>query len=514
MMLPIQSICATAIAHRKKYAVITESRKFTYSELVNNIHQATLELKKLGLCKNSRLVVISSNSIEFIVLFYACMLTGVIFVPISRDLGGEKLTYILSDIKPQLILVEKNDNKISEITGNSAYATMLISDLQYHDEARNLIDNAIIFRDIDLILGSNNIIDEDLVMVIYTSGSTGVPKGIMLTHKNIFTASDSILQYLKLIEEDVIACCLPLTFDYGLYQSIFAHTTGATLFMGSLLFPKEFLECVIENKCTVFPIVPSMIAILKKYLTTSVINRLDIRIITNTAAALHYHQIEFLEKTFPRAKIYSMYGMTECKRISYLEPRKIHEKKGSVGTGMPNQEIFLIDNDDKKIIGPGEGQLVVRGSHIMRGYWNNSKASSRVLKYRNDVEGRCLYTGDYFRRDDEGYLYFIGREDDIIKCHGQKVSLLEYEKKITLQPGISEVAAISIEDELAGQAVILFICCNDQNISESDVMKYCKDNLDKFMMPKQVIKIDKIIKNNNGKYDKLALRKLYEAGIN
>jgi acyl-CoA synthetase (AMP-forming)/AMP-acid ligase II len=351
-------------------------------------------------------------------------------------------------------------------------------------------------------------IDVDLACIIYTSGSTGEPKGVMSAHYNVVAAAKSITQYLENVEEDIILDALPLSFDYGLYQVLMAFLFGGTVVLEkSFTFPYKTLQALVEERVTGFPIVPTMAAIILQMETLSKFDLGSLRYITNTAAALPVAYIRKLQALFSHVKIYSMYGLTECKRVSYLPIDQLHKRPDSVGIPIPNEEVFVV-NDDGEEVGPGDvGELVVRGSNVMQGYWNAPEETARAFrpgKYHGEV---LLYSGDLFKRDEEGFLYFVARKDDMIKTKGERVSPKEIENALCELQGVAEAAVIGIPDEIFGQAIKAFIVKDNVNrLTEKTVLKHCTTNLEAFMIPKSIEFLDSFPKSSSGKVDKKLLK--------
>jgi long-chain acyl-CoA synthetase len=351
-------------------------------------------------------------------------------------------------------------------------------------------------------------VDLDLATIIYTSGSTGEPKGVMSAHYNVVAAARSISTYLENVENDIILSALPLSFDYGLYQVLMAFLFGGTLILEkSFVYPYKVIERLIQEKATGFPIVPTMLAIL---LQMDDLNKFDfsaLRYISNTAAALPAAHIRKLRALLPHVSIYSMYGLTECKRVSYLPPKDIDRKTESVGIPMPNEEVFIV-NDSGEELGPGEiGELVVRGSNVMQGYWNSPEETARRFRpgrFRGDA---LLYTGDLFKKDAEGYLYFVARKDDMIKTKGERVSPKEIENTLCELEEVAEAAVIGVPDDIFGLAIKAFVVTRDgTRLTEEQVMKYCLQNLEPFMVPKYVEFMEAFPKSASGKIDKKQLK--------
>ena len=274
-------------------------------------------------------------------------------------------------------------------------------------------------------------IDIDLASLIYTSATTGDPKGVMCTHHNMISAARSIIQYIGNHEDDVVLNALPLSFDYGLYQVIMAVMfRGTVVLESSFTYLHNILTRIAEEKITGFPIVPTMVAMLLRMRDLGSYDLRNLRYLTNTGAALPVQHIRSLQQLLPHVKLFSMFGLTECKRVGYLEPEELAQRPGSVGKAMPNCEVAVVD-DQGDCVPPGEvGELVIRGSNVMQGYWRDPSMTDKTYRAGAYPASRWLYSGDYFRMDAEGFLYFLGRKDDMIKTRGERVSPKEVENTI------------------------------------------------------------------------------------
>jgi acyl-CoA synthetase (AMP-forming)/AMP-acid ligase II len=249
--------------------------------------------------------------------------------------------------------------------------------------------------------------------------------------------------------------------------------------------------------------VPTIFALMADMSTLGTFDFSKIRFVTNTAAALPQRQIAMLQAIFPRARIYSMYGLTECKRCTYLPPPDLARKPGSVGVAIPNTELWIVDEQDRRV-GPGVvGQLVIRGATVMKGYWENPGATARKLRPGPVPGEMVLYTGDYGRCDDEGYLYFVGRMDDVFKSRGEKVAPKEVENALGEIPGVKEAAVIGVPDEVLGHAVKAFVVlARGADWSPKDLQRECQGRLVNFLVPKFVEIVAELPKSPNGKIDK------------
>jgi acyl-coenzyme A synthetase/AMP-(fatty) acid ligase len=282
---------------------------------------------------------------------------------------------------------------------------------------------------------------------------------------------------------------------------------GTVILEKSFGYPYPVIEKMIKEKVTGFPGVPTIFAILLQLNDLKKYDFSNLRYITNTAAALPVDHIKKLRKIYPHARIYSMYGLTECKRVSFLPPEELERRPTSIGKGMPNEEVYLIDENGNKV-GPGVvGELVVRGSNVMRGYWGLPEETGQVLRPGTYPGEKVLCTGDLFRADEDGFLYFMGRKDDMIKSKGERISPREIENCLYEIEGVSEVAVIGVPDEILGQAIRAYISVKDgYTLREKDIIRYCTKNLEDFMVPKYIKLMKSLPKTANEKIDKLFLK--------
>jgi len=493
-----------------KIAAIYKEEEFTYANLNESALNFANHLVNAGINKGDRVAVYMNNSWQCIVAIYGITLAGGVFLVVNPQTKANKLNYILNDCSAKVVVSE----------------SILINDLAQALEGLDEVHEVILsgtkqsnekYLDFDDIISNNynqvdlpKIIPNDLAALIYTSGSTGFPKGVMMTHQSMVFTSWSLIEYLRLTEEERIMLVLPLAFDYGLYQLIMSVTIGGTLIIEqSFNFPPTIFRQIEQLKPTVFPGVPSIYALMIATHKKTGITFDCIQKITNTAAALPAEFISDLKKIFPNALIFKMYGLTECKRVCYLEPELVDLKPNSVGKAIPGTEVFLLSPEGKPVPRGESGILHVRGPHVMAGYWNNESLSKEMLKPGQIPGERILCAHDLFKMDDEGYLYFQGRNDDIIKTRGEKVSPIEVENTIYKLAGIKEVAVIGIPDVLLGESIVAFVTTYDQvQISEKEIQRQCMSNLEPFMIPKKIVLLAEMPKSSNGKIDKKELKQL------
>jgi acyl-CoA synthetase (AMP-forming)/AMP-acid ligase II len=351
-------------------------------------------------------------------------------------------------------------------------------------------------------------IDLDLAAILFTSGSTGNPKGVMLTHRNLVAATVSVSTYLEHVEEDVILSVLPLSFGYGLCQLLTSFHVGARLVLErSFTYPAEVVALFDREQITGMAVVPTIAAILLRFgIEPKAAPRL--RYLTTAGAAMPTPYVRQLRALWPQVRLYLMYGQTECIRISYLPPDEVDARPESVGRGMPNQEAYLVDEQGRRLPNGSQGELVVRGSHVMLGYWESPAETAAKLRPGPLPGETVLHTGDLFRTDAEGYLYFISRTDEIIKTRGEKVSPAEVEQVLYSIEGVAEAAAIGVPDEMLGQSVKAVIRLHPgAAVTKAQILRHCANNLENFMVPKHIEFRDVLPHTGNGK---IAKRELME----
>ena len=509
-----EALLKTAGKFPDKTAIISKGEEYSYKQLKDAAVELASYLISRGIKKGERVAVYMNNSWHSAVSLYGVTLSGAAFLMINPQTKSGKLQYILKDSGSRILITEGRLQRefISGISDTDIFEVILSSgDLDIKNDKVSLTN----FDKIHDIKGDKGIavhvIPNDLASLIYTSGSTGFPKGVMMTHESMVFASWSLTEYLRLSEDDRIMLVIPLAFDYGLYQLLMSVTVGGTLIIEqSFAFPSSVYKDIEKYKPTVFPAVPTIFSMMIDMNKKSGLNFPEIEKITNTAAALPAKIIPDLKKVFPNALIFKMYGLTECKRVCYLEPELIEDKPASVGKAIPGTEVFLLSPDGKEVPKGEAGILHVRGPHVMLGYWNNEKLSKVMLRSGKLPYERVLCTNDWFRMDEDGFLYFLSRNDDIIKTRGEKVSPIEVENVIYKSEGVKEAAVVGIPDDIMGEAIVAFVTSFKPGLTEKNIQRVCMENLEIFMVPSKVVFLDNMPKSPNGKIDKKVLIKMAE----
>jgi amino acid adenylation domain-containing protein len=496
-----------------KVALVCQGQRLRYSELEAHSNALAHALVKRGVERGDRVIIFADNSVEAAISFWAALKANAVVSVVNPQTKADKLAYYLNDCRATALIA---GGHLAREFSAAALQSKWLKTVVVAGEADPALTAGLVGRtDFGEALEGgprdrpppHSSIDVDLAAIIYTSGSTGDPKGVMLTHRNMITASTSVTTYLENTDDDVILGVLPLSFDYGLYQMIMAFQVGARLVLErSFTFPAQVLSAMIEEGVTGFPGVPTIFAILAELKTLGELDLSSVRYVTNTAAALPVKHITMLKDLFPTARIYSMYGLTECKRCTYLPPRDLDKKPTSVGIAIPNTELWVVDENDQRV-GPGQvGQLVIRGATVMRGYWEKPEATAEKLKPGPLPGEVVLYTGDYVKLDDDGYLYFVGRMDDMIKSRGEKVAPKEVETALMNIPGVKEAAVIGVPDPILGSAIKAFVALErGVSMTTKEIQHHCQNRLEAFMVPKHVVFVPKLPKTTTGKIKKTGL---------
>lgn len=502
-----------------KVALISGNTRLTYTEINAACNRLAHGLIAAGVERGDRVAIYLDNSVEAVVSVFAVLKAGAVFLMVNPTTKIDKLTYILNNSRAKALICPAK--KIAGLEDCWAQTPHLTTVVQTGVSNGTGVPDAPSVRDTLQFVGFDELVEQhaansaapakrciniDLAALIYTSGSTGNPKGVMLTHLNMVSAATSITTYLENRADDIILNVLPLSFDYGLYQAIMTFRIGGTLVLEkSFAYPHAILDLLVREKVTGFPLVPTMAAILLQ-MDLSKYDFSNLRYLSNTAAALPVEHIRKLREQFHGATLFSMYGLTECKRVSYLPPDQLDIRPNSVGRGMPNEEVYVVDDAGNRV-GPGVvGELVVRGANVMKGYWELPEETAKRLKPGPLPNEMVLHTGDLFQADEEGYLYFVGRKDDIIKSRGEKVAPREVENVLSSHPAIAEAAVVGIPDTLLGQAIKAFVTLRPgMAATTKEILRYCSQHLEDFMVPQFVEICESLPKTSNGKINKREL---------
>ena len=502
---------SSAARFPQKTALVCDDRRLTYSWIEQHSNRIAHGLIRAGVEPGDRVAVCLDNSVDAVLAIFAILKAGAVLVPLNPTTKVDKLARLLNDSGARAVVGRNSRARELEACLKnvpSVQALILSGDKVTFRAAALRVDplnDLISDGTLPLEAPRKKTIDLDLAAILYTSGSTGTQKGVMITHLNMVSAATSVIEYLSNTEDDVILNVLPLSFSYGLYQVLMAFKVGATLVLErSFAYPHAVLQKFAEEKVTGFAIVPTISAVLLQ-LDLSGYSFSSLRYLTNAGAALPPQHALQLRRIFPDTQLFLMYGLTECKRVSYLPPDQVDARPESVGKAMPNVEAYVVDETGKRVFQGEVGELVVRGSNVMRGYWNRPEETERALRPDPETGEQVLHTGDLFRTDTEGYLYYVGRRDDMIKSRGEKVSPVEVENVLYQLDGVSMAAVVGVPDPIVGAAIKAVVALRPgARLTENDVLRHCAKYLEDFMVP-GIVEFRDIPRTASGKIDRLAL---------
>ncbi len=501
-----------AVRQPEKTALVCGASRLTYAQVEAQANRLAHALREHGLQRGERVVLYLPNSVELAVGIFGVLKAGGVFVVVNHTTKAGKLAYILRDCGAQALLTGGRQAREAAAALRENAQTRLPQTLILTSGKQppapaglHLLRWEAIQQTYPAQRPKRVNIDLDLACLVYTSGSTGDPKGVMEGHDNVVFAAQSIIEYLDNRPDDIIFNALPLSFDYGLYQWLMTTIFGGTLVLErSFAFPAAALRKMAAEKVTGFPGVPTIFALLLEMdLTPYDLSAL--RYLTNTAAALPPSHITALRRKFPQAALFSMYGLTETKRTLYLPPAQLETRPASVGIPIPGTEAWLEDEAGRRLPPGSTGELVVRGRHVMRGYWNKPEATARRYRPGPTPGERLCYTGDLFRQDEAGYFYFISRKDDIIKSRGEKVPPKEIENVLYALPGVREALVVGAPDPVLGEAIVAYIVSDDPGLTETRVLRHCRAHLEDFMVPQKVEFRDALPRTASGKLTRKGL---------
>lgn len=513
-----------------KVALVCQKRRLTWGELDARADRIARGLRSRGVVRGDRVVIYGDNSVDLVAGVFGTLKADAAFIVANGAMRAEKLAYVLGDSRATALLPDsalaphwtEALRTLGETPSRDHLRTVLVmSGLSEGDPepaAHNARERGFVRaesltrteRDADGPRLARGNVDLDLAMIIYTSGSTGEPKGAMLSHRNVEFASWSVTTLLENTPDDVILGVVPLAFNYGLYQLLMTARLGATLVLErGFSFPLQCLARVAEERVTGFPGVPTMFAMLDELRADTLPDLSSVRYVTSTAAQLLPRHVSAIQRIFPGSRVYSMYGLTECKRVSWLPPADLERKPDRVGLPIPGTEFWVVDPDSGRKLDPGEpGELVVRGSHVMVGYWDKPELTAQYLRPGPLPGERLFYTGDLCEIDEEGHLRFIARMDEVIKSKGEKVAPREVEKAIEHIEGVRECAVIGVDDPILGSAIKAFVVMQDDargRYTERDIMLRCGQRVESYMVPRHVVFLDTLPKTSMGKILKKGL---------
>ncbi|QUH05537.1 acyl--CoA ligase [Saccharopolyspora erythraea] len=475
-------------------ALTCRGHTLTYGELGSASIRMARRLHEEGVSRGERVVVKSEDGLATAALVYAASRLGAVFSVLHEQVRGEPLVHVLEDAEPTLVI---SDDPEARTTAAEHGVRGL--------DSGGLVEDALRTGEPLPDLPEDLVLAVDPICLIYTSGTTSLPKAVVSTHQQVVFSAAAIQQCLRYRDDDVVYCPLPLSFDYGLYQLFLATAAGAHLWLGTVAESgPPLLKHLEASGATVLPGVPSVSDRLAWLLRRSSSKPERLRLLTNTGAALSDTTTRRLRESLPGLRIQLMYGLTECKRAAIMPPDGDLERPGSSGKALPGTEITVIGDDGERLP-PGElGQFVVRGPHVMAGYWRRPELDAERF-HRGEGLFPELRTGDYGWQDDDGYVYFSGRRDDIYKERGFRVSATEVEAAARRVDGVRSAAVLPPEDRRPALLAV------ESGLDGEQVLERMREHIEAFKIPRRCVRLDELPTNANGKFDRKRIAVLAEA---
>ncbi|MEL7186308.1 MAG: acyl-CoA ligase (AMP-forming), exosortase A system-associated [Pseudomonadota bacterium] len=503
-------------------ALIRGADALTYAELADAVRAISSALRSLDIAAGARVAVYMNKRVEGAISYFASSHAGAVFVPINPVLKAPQVGHILKDCT------------VSALITTSALAATLQDELAGSDSVRHLIlidetgsqpelSGPLATHSWSTLLGNAtrdmpaaSRIDNDVAAILYTSGSTGSPKGVVLSQRNMVSGAISVASYLKNTADDVILAALPLSFDAGFSQMTTAFASGATVVLMDYLLPQDVPKAIAKHGATGLTGVPPLWNQLAKSKWPDEAVE-SLRYIANTGGAMPTATLKRLRDMLPSTDVFLMYGLTESFRSTYLPPEELDRRPTSMGKAIPNAEILVVREDGSLCDADEPGELVHRGALVSLGYWNDpDRSTTRFKPVPNrqkelPFEELAVWSGDTVTRDSDGFLYFVGRKDDMIKSSGYRISPTEVEEIIYKTGFVTECAALGIPHPEIGQAVVVVAHSKTANDDTSaKILATCRQVMPNFMVPAQIIWQDTLPKNPNGKIDRKRLSGDYQ----
>jgi acyl-CoA ligase (AMP-forming) (exosortase A-associated) len=483
-------------------AIIDGQHRITYSELIYRSKQYAAMLHTRGVRHGDHIAIYLQRSVESVVALFAVWSLGAVVVIINDVLKNRQVNYIVDHSEASFLITDNRLRaSLTEVPLSADHILMVDTE-----------------KPSDQQFTPSRVIGADLALIIYTSGSTGMPKGIMLSHNNLISGAHIITDYLHLTQNEIIISLLPFSFDYGLNQLLTAMLVGGTLVIQRSVLPADICNTLDREQVTGMGAVPMLWQQLAGGRSPFIKTQFPhLRYITNTGGRMPESITKLFRQAHPHIQIYLMFGLTEAFRSTYLPPDQVDVRPSSIGKAIPNVELLVL-NVRGELCKPGEeGELVHRGANIAMGYWRDSENTAKRFRPSPFQQGKggqaeiAVYSGDYVKTDEEGYLYFIGRKDQMIKSHGMRVSPEEIEDCIFASHMAAHVVAFAVPfDEVKSSIVIALVPSDIGSFSQKELHLYCKMQMPEYMRPDIIWTLERFPETSSGKPDRVRLQEMFK----
>lgn len=502
-----------AARHPEKTALVCGEERWSYQALDHASRRMTASIASLGTRRQDRVVIFLDNSPEAVISLYGALRAGAVFVILDGTTKAQKLGSILRDSGASVLVTSAGKaGVVRDALHERPHPCRMIWTGDPAGIPAEFAFRSLLWRDILDWPGNASepaCSDHDLAALTYASGAVGEPKGIMSSHRAMISAAKGVMRFQRNVPDDIILNVLPLSLDYGLFQVVMACMfCGTVVLERSFIYPLRIIERIRKERATGFPLVPTIATILTRL--DDVLHRTtgSLRYITSAAAAPAAEHMHKLRSRFPGVRLSFLYWLPECKGVSFLPHEELDRRPYSVGRAIPGTEVSILD-ENRREVGPGGiGELVVRGQNVMCGYWNAPELTGGFLRPGATRGERLFYSGDLFSRDTEGYLFAVGRKDDMIATKGVRISPREVENVLRDMAGVEDAAVIGVPDTSLGQTLkALIVQAPGASVTENEVLHHCSTRLEAFKVPHSVVFVRHLTRMPNGRIDKRGLQR-------